>query len=87
MNLPSWVTDPALSDEERRRMLLIYRLRRAALFHNASGSLPVLSKAVGCHPNHLHVAMSRGRLSLKVDLALKALVGSAWTETPQSAEA
>lgn len=67
MNLPDWVDSPS---EELR-----YHMRRAALFHNPSGSLERLSIACGYSAPMASRLLVTGRCTRKFALAVEALVG------------
>lgn len=75
MNLPPWVTDPTISDEDRTKAELRFCLGLAALHHNAHGSLVQLSRAAGFSGEHIRNCINRGQLPKKVSLAVEALVG------------
>lgn len=75
MNVPSWASDPSLDESTRQKMLLNYRLRVAALHHNPHGSLTELSVAAGFFRQHLHMCISRGTMSRKAELAVRAVIG------------
>ncbi len=75
MSLPHWANDPSLSDTDRKKMELNYRLRVAALHHNPHGSVVELSRDAGFFDTHLRNSINRGRLSRKAALAIETLVG------------
>lgn len=75
MDLPSWVNDPTLDQEERARRLIKYHLRRAALWHNQDASVLALGKALGLGSNTLANGISRGGLSRQQALAVEAFTG------------
>lgn len=77
MPLPKWVEDPSLSEKDRYKQILNYRLRIAALHHNSHGSLVELSRDVGFFDTYLRNSINRGRLSRKTALAIQGLVGKA----------
>lgn len=72
MDLPSWVIDPTLDQEERARRLIKFHLRRAALWHNPDASVLALGKAMGLGQNTLANGIARGSLSRQQALALEA---------------
>jgi len=75
MNLPPWVTDPALSDQDRTKRELRYRLILAAAYHNPHASIVQLSREAGFAGEHIRNCINRGQLPKKVSLAVEALVG------------
>lgn len=77
MNLPAWVTDPNLTDQERTKRELRYRFVLAAAFHNQYASVMKLSVAAGFAGQHITNCINRGELPRKVGLAVEALVGHA----------
>lgn len=76
MLLPNWVSDPSLDDEERRRMLIRFQLKMAALIHNKEGSLAPLSTAAGFSPNYLQTRVGRGSIPNRALMAVKGVVGA-----------
>lgn len=72
MDLPCWVTDPNLDDQERASRLIKYHLRRAALWHNPDASVLALGRAIGLGPNTLANGIARGGLSRQQALAVEA---------------
>ena len=75
MDLPSWVIDPTLDQEERARRLIKFHLRRAALWHNPDASVLALGKVLGLGSNTLANGISRGGLSRQQALAVEAFTG------------
>lgn len=75
MRMPNWVEDSRTDPDEYKRALLTYHLKRAAQFHNKAASVMQLSRACGHHSSALHNAILRGQCSLKMALAVEALVG------------
>lgn len=75
MNLPTWVTDPTLTQEEHRRREIRFRLTIAAAHHNQYASLKHLSIDAGYSAQHLTNCISRGELPKKVVLSIEATVG------------
>lgn len=75
MPLPHWADDPSLSDTDRIKMELNYKLRVAALHHNPYGSVVELSRDAGFFDTYLRNSINRGRLSRKAALAIESLVG------------
>ncbi|SFD51928.1 hypothetical protein SAMN05216577_12816 [Pseudomonas citronellolis] len=75
MQLPIWINDPTLSDEEKRQRLLGFRVRMAALYHNPKGAVNELSMAVGLHAKQLYIEIERGQMSRRTELAIRGLVG------------
>jgi len=76
MPIPTWVNDPTLSDEDRQKQLLNFRLRLAALHHNKHASVTKLSVAAGYSEDYLATAITRGKLRLKAELAIRQIVGN-----------
>lgn len=75
MQLPKWVTDSSLSDQDREKQRINYYLRVAALHHNPHGSIVELSRAVGFFDTYLRNSINRGHLNRKAALAIEGLVG------------
>lgn len=76
MPLPIWVTDPALTEEQRARAILAYRIKAAALHIDASGSVSRLSLFVGFSAGHLNLVIARGKLARKTELAIRQALGA-----------
>ncbi len=75
MNLPTWVTDPELTDEDRCKRELRYRFGLAAAWHNQHASIVELSIAAGFSGPHIRNCINRGVLPRKVGRAVEATVG------------
>lgn len=76
MPLPIWVTDPGLSEAEKARALLNYRIRLAALHVDCFGSIHELSTRAGYASAYLGNVIRRGALPLRVELAIRQVVGA-----------
>lgn len=76
MPLPLWVTDPGLSEAEKARALLNYRIRLAALHVDCFGSINLLSARAGFATNYLGNVIRRGVLPRKCELAIRQVVGA-----------
>lgn len=75
MDLPSWVIDPTLDQEERARRLIKFHLRRAALWHNPDASVFEPRPKALPNANTLANGISRGGLSRQQALAVEAFTG------------
>ena len=76
MTAPNWVNDPSLSEEDRKKLLLSYHLRAAALQHNKNGSVKKLSIAAGFSGDYLALSILRGKLAKKAELAVRMVAGA-----------
>jgi len=75
MQLPHWVTDPSLSDEQRQLNLIRLQIRLAAALHNREASLTQLSIAAGYSCNYLQTCLALKRFPQRAQLAVQSLVG------------
>lgn len=75
MNLPRWVTDPALTDEQRQKALVTYQIKLAALHNCPSAALSRLGTDAGFSTMYMRNTIGKGRLSKRAQMAIQALVG------------
>lgn len=71
---PEWVLSQQ-SPELHKRARLQFCLQLAALYHNESGSIGELSKAIGRSETALHMSVKRGNVTGEIAVAIEELLG------------
>jgi len=73
---PEWVTSPRkMTDEMKRKKILVFLVRRAALQVDGSASYRALARELGLHHVTFCAYIARGRFSKNVAMAIEKRVG------------
>lgn len=76
MEYPQWAISPLIPEQDQSALKISYLIRRAALHHNKSASIPQMAFALGVAPDTLYASM-RGNVTPLLAQSIENLVGRA----------